>query len=388
MKILTIGPSPTLLTSGGDINRSIIEKAIDQNWEVESLVWHHNVEYFLPNQIGKHFFPAKKSVRLHPFLDPKGMMALFAFETMKEVQPDVVITIGNYYEVDFVAALKSLYGNLFKWIAVITCGEKQILDQFSVNLSLADEIVVTTISGTEAIKKNIPKVKYLPYGPSSDFFASHVSSDFKIINMGKNSQMSNLPALIFAAAEAEITTTLHTNIHDHNGDYDIQTLLSQSNPNIFSLPKTYTSIKDGCPREDIIKQYSNHTLIVDCSLQSNTALTLLEGMASGCIPVGTDTGAMGEILDLMPSWCRFVVPHAECVSPKRCEKTSIILQKELSKILVKIRHKSQNLKWLEAASLEAIKVAEKFRKEVFLDKIKEMVENVLTKEHFINVDTF
>jgi hypothetical protein len=388
MKILTIGPSPTLLTQCGKINQCLLKSLTSAGHEVASLVWHHDIEYFLPTETNRHNFTFDtQKVPLFPFLGAKGQLASFAFETMKEFQPQAVITIGDYHEVEFVQSIKALYGGIFKWLAIITYGGNSMLPESGLNLSYADALAVTTKTGTAAAQSITGFGEYVPFGVDLHEVKKK-TGEFKILNMGKNSQMSNVPALIEAAALANIKTTLHTNLHDVGGDYDMEYLTRRTyRARLFSLPKRFVSIKDGYTDAEITEQYESHHVIVDCSLQSQTALTMLEGMSHGCIPIGMMSGAMGEVLAEMPEWCRFVVPHVE-MTLQRGEKACVINPKDLARTLMNISVTACDSDWFGNASLEAAKVTKNFTKETFASRIKEMLETILTCKHSIVVDSF
>lgn len=384
MKILTIGPSPTLLTQCGRINKCLIESLSSAGHDLATLSWHHDIEYFLPNQVGSHHFG---SVPVYPFLDQKGLLPAFSFDVMKKVQPQVVITIGDYHEVEFVQAIKALYGGLFKWVAVIAHGGSDVLPESGLNLSYADDIAVTTKAATDSIFRLTTRGKHVPFG--QDMGSSGAKAgEFRILSMGKNSQLSNVPALIEAAADADVRTTIHTNLHDLGGDYDMEYLIARTKKaHLFDLPKRFVSVKDGYTQTEIATQYGSHHAIVDCSLQSQTGLTLLEGMSSGCVPVGMECGAVGEILSQMPEWCRFLVPHSK-FTVQRGERACVINTKDLTVTLKKLKASAYDKDWLEGASHEAVAVARKFSKELFATSIKEMVEAIVTCKHSVAVDSF
>jgi len=391
MKILTIGQSPTLLNQYGRIHKTIIEELSQAELpqdSVESLVWNHDIEYFLPTETNQHFYHTVTGpVKIHPFLDIKGQLPVFTFETMKKTQPQVVITIGEYYETEFVSAIKSLYGHLFKWIAIVPLGEKHISEDYGLNLSYADVICVTTKQGTQAIKNITGKGEYIPFGIDSCTNLSKPDG-FKLLCMGKNTQSSNLSVLIDTAASVEIETTLHTNVHDLGGDYNLPFLIKKTGKShLFSLPKRFVSLRDGYTQEEINQQYKSHHLIVDCSLQSVTGLTILEGMANGCIPVGMECGAIGEIMAEIPDQFRFMVEHID-FTIQRSEKACIINPKDLNRVLKNIKSMACDKQWLNNASNEVIGVAEKFSKEFFIKRIKETVEKIVTSNHSIAVDSF
>jgi hypothetical protein len=79
MTILTLGSSPYLLTRNGRINRDVLCTLKKSGHKIGSIVWNHDVEYFLPNEAGVHPFDlnGEPICRLFPFLKQKGEQAAF-----------------------------------------------------------------------------------------------------------------------------------------------------------------------------------------------------------------------------------------------------------------------------------------------------------------------
>lgn len=391
MRILTIGPSPYLLARSGRINKDIMVSAAKKGHHVECLVWHHDVQYFMPNETNKHTFSSEgHQFDLHPFMGRKGEIAAFTFEAMKTTQPQVVVTVGDYDETDFVWSLKSLYPNLFKWIAVVPSGTDTVSEKNRLALSYADRIVVTTKAALKAFSAVKTAITYAPYGPNRKTFhpTGLPPSELSMLNMGKNSQMSNVPAFLKAAAETGVRATLHTNIDD-GGDYDIRSLIKRWGiEDKVKLPDKFVSVREGLSDALVNQLYNGHHLIVDCSLQSATALTMLEGMSTGCIPVGMEFGAAGEVLGLVPKDFRFSVPFETFVGPKE-EELAIISVKGLVGNIRKIneRHLSDP-EWMGAARLAAVEAARIFSEDSFAAVVSEILETVVASEHSIAVDSF
>lgn len=392
MRILTIGPSPYLLTRNGRINRDLMIGLEKKGHHVESVVWHHDVGYFLPNEVNKHVYHGEAaSFEIHPFLGQKGDLPGFAFEAMKVSQPQVVITIGDYSDTDFIWVIKSLYPNLFKWVAIVPTGTEIVNERHSMAMAYADRIVVTTKAATKAFAAVKAVFQHISYGPSQDAFygiPDALPTSLSLLNMGKNSQMSNVPAFIKAVAESGTAGTLHTNIDD-DGDYDIRCLIKRAGlEERLQLPKKYVSVREGLPLPLVNELYNRHHLIVDCSLQSSTALTMLEAMLTGCIPVGMGIGAVGEVLELMPSEFRFSVPYEQFVGPKE-EEFSIISVKELVNQVRNIRENVlSDPNWIGEARKAAMTTARIFSKELFVARVSELLETVVASEHKIAVDSF
>lgn len=392
MRILTIGSSPYIFASDSKIHRDVILSLQESGHFVDSIVFNHDVMYFLPSETGPHYFSygGKRICQLFPFLGQKGEIAAFSFETMKNSQPDVVITIGNYIDTDFIWSIKSIYPHLIKWIAIFPSGTDVINERHHLALSYADAILTTTETAGLAFKRANLKASVVPYGPlRSDLTLNDEQIDeFKVLSMAKNSQMSNVPAFLQGLAMAGLSGTLHTNIDD-GGDYNVRLLIERYKlKDKISLPTKYVSVREGISEENLNNMYRNHQVIVDCSLQSTTALTMLEAMSTGCIPIGVGFGAVGEILRKMPDEFRFSLKYETFVGPNE-ETLAVVDVKELAVSLQNIKEcYLADKKWFKSARDAAVEVSKIFHKEYLTLRLKEIVELTVASENFLAVDSY
>lgn len=386
MRILIIGESPHLITRNGKIIKHLITHFSECGHYVDGLVYNHDVSYFLPTETNKHLY---NNVSLYPFLGEKGELPAFAFETMKTSQPNVVVTVGEYFDTDWVWAIKSLYPNLFKWVAVIPSGVKEINENSLIPLSYADYIFSTTKCFKDALSMVKAESEYLPYGPDTNIFQpKERQSDLRFLSMGKNSQLSNVPAFMKAIQITGFKATLHTNIDD-SGDYDIRGLVKRYGlSGLLKTPAKYSSVREGLSDSLVNELYNSHDVVIDCSLQSQTALTTLEAMSTGCIPIGMNFGAMGEVLERLPEEFRFSVPFETFLGPRE-EELGVISIKELAHCMENIHRSYVSDKgWIEEARWAMRETARIFSKEKFVTRVNEIVEKVVTCDNYVAVDSF
>lgn len=386
MRILTVSPSPYLLTRNGRINKDIMLGAEKVGHQVESVVWHHDVQHFMATETGKHLFG---NHTIYPFLGQKGELPAFLFETMKTSQPNVLISIGDYDDTDFVWSIKSLYPHLFKWVAIIPTGTDFVHERNRMALSYADHVIVTTESALRAFEGINRNIELIPYGPCHETFydLSVRPLEISALCMGKNVQSYNVPAFIKAVGQSGIKGALHTNLDD-GGDYDIRGLLKRFGAKNLTLPNKYVSVREGLSNTQLNELYNSHHLIVDCSLQNATAITMLEAMSTGCLPVGMNVGAVGEVLSRMPAEFRFVVPHETFLGPKE-EEFAIISTKELYLTLENIRKDHiSNKDWRSESERITKDIARIFSKEIFVKRVNKSLEMAVNGNHKIAVDTF
>jgi hypothetical protein len=173
MNILTISASPYLLVRNGKINADIIKSLVNSGHQVSSAVWHHDESYFMPCTEGIHEYEenGKSICRLYPFTPKTDEASPVVYELMKTVHPEIVITIGDHKDTNFVSAIKSMYPNLFKWIAIYTTDCVGISKINKDAFEYADHVVTTTKFGFEQISSfaNI-NGEFFPYGSSDEFY--------------------------------------------------------------------------------------------------------------------------------------------------------------------------------------------------------------------------
>lgn len=395
MKILTIGASPYILTKEGRIHRDVIVSATKAGHYVEALVWHHDVSFFLPNELQEHHFihNKEKLCRIHPFPDERGGLPMAAYETMKKVQPSVVITVGAAHESTDIWSVKALYPHLFKWIMVLTEGSSVINENYKEQLGYANIILATSKTGVKAARRitNVP-VEYLPYGPdrSQYFEDGERPKEFGIIVSAKNSQMSNVTAVLKGISDCDgMEGYLHTNIDD-DGDSDLRLLLRRwGSADRIGLPdNNFVSYREGIPDTSMNQLYNRYHAVADVSMQSATALTMLEAMSTGCVPVGVNFGAVGEVISQMPPEFRFVVEPTMLIGPRE-EEYAVVSSQALSSVLKFMSEAFlSNGNWFATAKEKSKEVATVFSKEHFVNRLNDEIDRTNSYDHAIVVDSF
>ncbi len=377
MKILTVGESPYLLTGLGKIHSSVLQSLVENNHSVLSMVWNHDKTYFMSDG-GSFNFQLKNGSKclLQPFdNEPKSSIRSLS-KVLSKHEPELIITIGDYYETDFVHAIKAYYPAGFNWISILVGATYPIEKSHKNALEYADAIISTCKNVHSSVSNlcNVPCF-YLPFGPDDSVFVTGgINKDFNIIAVLKNNFNSNIPAFvdgISALKVNDINVYLHTNIHDE-GYRDIQDFKN------ISIPKKFTSINEGLPDDELKQIYTRASLVIDTSMQSALGLAVLEGMSCGCIPILTSAGTLADIIDLFPKrWMHeiFSVP----LVGKRNEIKRICLPGDITrKIELFYRIWRKNPKEFEKIRSKSIKVSKKFSRKGFMGKLEEIIIKTLT----------
>lgn len=394
MKILTLGESPYLLTKDGKIHSALLRSLKGDGYYPEAVAANHDVQYFLPDEVGEHFYEHGdgQRTRVYPYTGLGASLPQIVMTTLQRTQANALITIGDYSETSFVAYIKGHNPRFFKWIMLLTSGSTLVNERHRERILQADYIVTTTQVLYHAVKSlGAANVEYLPFGPCPQTFypKSGEKDGFKALCVSKCRQNSNLGAFIKGVAGAGVRGTLHTN-RDDKGAYDLPLLISRYGvKDRLEMTEGFnSSARDGMSTEDLNDLYNAHQVIVDCSLQSGTALSLLEGMSTGCVPVGVDFGAVGEVISQMPEWCRFSVGYETFLGPGQ-EEHAIAKTKELSDHLRNLNMMSSIAPAdIARAASSAKEVAQNFSKERFLSRLNDILANVLQSEHAIVVDSY
>lgn len=384
MKILTIGASPYLLVRNGKMHADCIQKFVEEGHHVVSAVWHHDDTYFMPTDDGRHEYVVddKKICDLHPFTPKLDTASPIIYELLKKVQPQLVVTIGDHKDTNFFAAIKSMYPNLFKWLAVYTndCLGLQSLHKDA--FEFTDSIVTTSIFALDQINKiaNINGL-YLPYGIDHNKFYNKRIERTGVIKVARNMQSCNIAAFFNAVADIDTNSYLHTNLYDP-GDYDIEYLADRFAAKKTKYTTDYCSIQDGISDDDLCNLYNSHTVYVDCSMKSATALSMLEAMACGCVPVGMNYARTGEILGEMPEPYRFFVPYNLYVG-LNAEEYAIICAQKLKETITAVLNDKERL--LEASDY-AQQLAQKYSKKDFKNKIYSVAARTMNQKYAITIE--
>jgi len=374
------------------MNSAILRGLKEEGHEVSSAVWHHDISYFLPNDQGNYEFEEDGNVvcQIHPFHNIPQKNGPELYDIIKDFNPELVISIGDYTDTDFIFSVKSLMPNQFKWISILTIDTCPINERRKDAFEFIDYAIVTNKMALEEVKKisNVD-VAYIPFGKNEKFNrvddCFSPKDQFRVINCSKNSQASSTAAFIKAVVIAnsvhpEIKGYLHTNITDR-GDYDIDLLMERYDAHdIVELPEKSVSLNDGIPDDSLNMEYNRSDVVVDASVRSATGLVVLEAMGAGCIPLVTNVGAIGEIgyllaKDLAEDFDFYIGSNMYIGQFE--EYYEVICFKSLTeKIISLYKTKRDNPARFDDYSLKAIAVSGLFSENNFVNEIKDIVKNV------------
>jgi len=304
VRILTVGNSPYNNTSSSVVHADLLKFLKDSEHDISAAVWHHVSSYYMFDENEQYWFEdGEERICELTILPAETSKVAVLYEHMKVFQPDVVISIGDYHEIDFIHAIKRMYPHLFKWLGILTVSSFPIKQTYKESLDYLDYVFCTSEGGLESLRSltDVP-CECQHFYPQREILGSGELSDcFNVVACLKNSQQSNLGIFLIVAAgigenNSNIKFYVHTNVDD-DGDYDLD-YMKDGFPENLVFPDKFVSFYDGIPQKELMQKFAEADVFVDCSMTAATGLSAFEAMSQACIPLLSDTGAH---IDLMNS---------------------------------------------------------------------------------------
>lgn len=376
MRILLVAPSPYLLARSGRLNADILSFLGKKKYEIATAVWDLDTGWFAADADNRFFF--KDICEIFPFSNKSPSISTpQLYEIIQKYKPEIVISLGDYDEVDALFAIKSLDTDVFKWIHILTLDAAPIKDTYFDIFSKIDYLISTNQMGIDetSVYSNLSKEKCLVGVDSSIFYFSgeKINDELKILCCGKNSQSSGIASVINASQYLKnCEIYCHTGVLDR-GDYDLQLLKKRYDKNnIVKFPEKYVGLNDGLTNEEMNKMYNNSDIFIDVSVRSATGMCLLEAMAAGCIPIVTKVGALKEIVELLPRDLQFFAESNLYIGNME-EEYEVVSVNSIAENIEKIRKIKNNNEGFLEAKKKIAEVAQKMTRKMFLEKIEEVL---------------
>jgi len=381
MKILLVAPSPYLLTRSGRLSADILSFFAQKN-EIAAAVYDHDTQWFAPSGEGKFFF--KDVCELFPFnnRNPK-VSAPQLYEIISQYKPSIILSLGDYDEVDALFAIKSLDPSLFKWIHILTLDASPIKDIYYELFNKIDYLISTNEMGMKEtdIFPTLQKEKCLVgIDPTIFNFSPKINDDLKILCCGKNSQSTGIASLIKASQNLNnCEMYCHVGTTD-KGDYDLKSLKNRYDKNnVVKFPEKYVGLNDGFTDEEMNKMYNNYDIFIDCSVRSATGMSLLEALSAGCVPITTKTGALKEIIDLLPRELQFFAESNSYIGNLE-EVYEIVSTESIVENIEKIKKLKENKEGFLEIKKKIEEVVKEITREKFLQKVEKVLDFVKKEE--------
>lgn len=397
MKILTVGESPYLLSKSGKIHADVIRELKKNGHEINSAVWNFDITWFSGNEKGKYYYEDEDEeiCELHPFIPHPDQTSPHLYEVMKKFEPDIIVSVTEHDDIisSGLFAVCGLSPGKFKWIGVFLIEALPLNEKFVELFSVVDSGIFTTKASFDAVKKDNEHLDcyYVPYGPDHDKFfdSSHeedgTGSKLRLMSCSKNSQVSNIPALLISTGQLDSRLYFNTN-HSDVGEYDLEVLIRRYGCGNVVLPDKFVSLNDGLTSEELNKKYNDSDIIIDVSVRSATALSVLEGMATGCIPVVTKIGALKEIIEKLPKEYQFFVRSNIYVGDHEKEYQIVSVDSMVEQLKKIKKIKDENKEEFEKIRRIVKEMTLDYTNKVLPKKVVELVEEKRKNHGTIGVD--
>jgi glycosyltransferase involved in cell wall biosynthesis len=327
MKVLTISDSPTLFSGLARVHRTVIEGFAEAGHDVIPCGWYayssetieklKNGEPAPPTMIGA----GGKEIEV--YCVPKGaaMNAMYAiYDVIAMHKPDVVITIGDYWDFWYMRAIKSKVSYSFKWIAYLTIEHPEISGKWTELFRVVDAMVVPTQFGKTAMESSgvhDGPIEVVPYGVAPVFhrFDAHArhaarvrrgcEQKVRFITVAQNTWRKNLPALMQAVSvvahrdrKATMQFYIHTNMDPQEKQevslYDLRLIASKLGVSDWFVFPENLSLFEALSDEALSEEYNSADFFVLPSTCEGFALPVVEGMACGLPVIGNASSCVAE----------------------------------------------------------------------------------------------
>ncbi len=403
MNILVMSASPYILAKSGKIASSILLDLKSKGHKVASIAFDHDPNSFAPNDNGDFKFE-KNGQEIcdifpcpRPFPQDPSHSLVLSYEIMKAFAPDILVTVGNVNEIGFVSNIKKLYPHLFKWVAILLLESAPVDERNKNTINLCDQVVCLSKWAYDGlISIGAPNAKYIPYGIHEDFFNHELQDQkeghFRLISTAKNSTSCNPMALFegLSILDSDIKNNielyLHSNVNDP-GEYDYDMMSNRYKIDKYvKYPSRYVSIFDGYSNSELVSEYCNSHVFVDCSVRSATGISMLESMACGCIPLVVGVGTIGEISENIINVRKFVIDGVPYIADSG-ERYQIASPASIAKNVVELYQvwKKDRYRWNKIRK-ECKSLADKVTESSFLEKINALIETTRKSENKLKIE--
>lgn len=330
MKILTITDSPNLYSGLARVHRHVIDAFIEKGHQVLPCVWFGYDDDVMQKITDKKikppplYYKTANDVEVQMITIPKKKNfedVKMLYDIVKIAKPDVVFTIGDYWDFYYMQTLKIKTDYAFKWIAYLTIELDEIDERMASIFRYVDTLATPTTYGRAALEAATHKpVAVIPYGVDPKFkkFSDDerrslreerdCSDKIRFITVAQNTWRKNLPALIQAVKlichrdpQKRMQFYIHTNIDGLDNQeaslYDLRTIITKLGvEDWFIFPEDGASLFKAPSDDFLVNEYNASDYFVTPSTCEGYGLPLLEAMACGLPVIANGASVMPELI--------------------------------------------------------------------------------------------
>lgn len=237
---------------------------------------------------------------------------------MSLIKPDILITIGDYWNFIGFEQLKPKFSYSFKWIAYYTIESEPINEMYHNALTFVDEFITPSKYGQKVVEDSLGRhCHYIPYGINHEKFyvlednvirseraKRNLNGKFRFISVAKNISRKNIPAFLEAMkichdVDKNIVAYLHTDIDRKNKKMvHIPNILKRLGlESVVSLPERKVSFDLGISDEHLNVEYNCSDAFVCTSVAEGFGLPIIESQKCGLTPITTNASSMKELVE-------------------------------------------------------------------------------------------
>ena len=310
-KVLIVTSSPFNNTKLGKMCSQLMCYFRSKGLMVAAAAWDHDTSWYAEDEEGVcwYEFQNQKVGPVYTVFNKGEGASTKLYEVIKKLEIDTVLSIGDFDEIEYIYAVKSLEKKNIEWINILNNGSVPINDNREELFNSIDyHIILNKETEKEFKRLEIDEDKYTLQRWGSIFSnqpSKPKSDKFGVVCVAKNCNQSNLGCFIKAVHGLKHCMSkdkmdnmkfyLHTDLYD-NGDYDVELLLKRYKvDDIIELPEEFIGVNDGISSSKFAEKLKKYDVIVDCSCQSATGISVLDGMALGLVPVVSRVGILKEL---------------------------------------------------------------------------------------------
>ena len=276
--------NPLAFTSKSKIASHLLKQLSLDNL-VASVSWLNDLNY-LQNKDNNYYMNfGNIEILTFPIETQIQKASIQFYQIQKALNAQTVISVGDINDVEFMAGMKTLSPNSFKWIHYLTNFDQTKIEV----LKLMDKIIPCNLQIQNELSHINIQSQVIEFFPQENQFKNlnlkERQEKFTIMNSSKNNSISNLGCFIEAVSIVKnkidnFNVYLHT---EEQGDLDIKSLIKKYNcEDIIGIPQKYLNFQDGLSQEEYIIKLNQAYSYIDCSCLSSTHLRLKQAQLCGC----------------------------------------------------------------------------------------------------------
>ena len=328
MKIITISDSPNLYSGLARVHRQVIDGLVAAGHSVLPCVW-FGYDKDTTDRIKKKEIAPPPLIYRTSAGDTVQMLTIpkrsnfdeikMLYDVCKMAKPDVLLTIGDYWDWYYVKLLKSKLDFKLKWVAYLTMERDQLDKDLVPVLKYADALATPTLFGQRLLQNATGEaVSFIPYGTDDRFVRlpdderarlkeeRGCAGKTRFITVGQNTWRKNLPCLLQAidilADRNQIQDKhfyIHANVDAQDSQemslYDLRAIVEYLGLEKYvSFPKQGVSLFKAPDDDVLVREYNASDVFVLPSVCEGYGLPFHEAMACGLPIIASNWSVMPE----------------------------------------------------------------------------------------------